>query len=642
MIRVLAAVARSIRNVAGPINMSYDKSQTGDISDAVQRYGGRQLQAITHVRGSMIVVAGPGSGKTTVITERIKYLIESAGVSPADILVITFTRAAAGEMEHRFRMLTCNREYPVRFGTFHSVFFWIIKTAYHMSGSNVITEDEKRNMAERLLAEMSLQYDNKEDIISDVLAQISYVKCDMIDIENYYSRNMPQDTFRALYQRFEADKKRMGKIDFDDMLVMCYQLLKEREDILGRCRQIFRYILVDEFQDSNRIQYEILKLLAKPDENVFVVGDDDQSVYGFRGARPEIMRQFKKDFPSCVHVTLGDNYRCDRRITASSAALIQKNKNRFDKALVSISDRDGRVCVVETKDTNEQNQAVLGEIRKNYARGIAYERQAVLYRTNIQPRRLVYKLDSYHIPYTLSDAVPNIFEHFVVRNMLDYMHAAAGDKSRAVFLRIMNKPGRYISRDMLMEDPIDYDALRWRLRNKAYAADNLDKLIADLKVIRKLKPYPALNFIRRFVGYDAYIKEYAEYRQIDVGEFYDILDEFAAMIADMESYGELFEFVEDYSEVIRKTKAQEKGRAGVALMTMHSAKGLEFDCVYIIDAVEGITPYKKAKLSAELEEERRMFYVAMTRARHELLIYTPRLVAGKTKSRSRYIAESGL
>lgn len=642
MTLVLAAAAKSTRNVVGLINMSYDKSQTGDISNALPGYGGQQLQAITHVQGSMIVVAGPGSGKTTVITERIKYLIESAGVSPADILVITFTRAAAGEMENRFRALTCNREYPVRFGTFHSVFFWIIKTAYHMNGSNVITEDEKRNIVERLLKELSLQYDNKEDIISGVLAQISYVKCDMIDIDNYYSKDMPQDMFRTLYKRLEAELKRMGKIDFDDMLVLCHELLKEREDILERCRQIFKYILVDEFQDSNRIQYEILKMLAKPDENVFVVGDDDQSVYGFRGARPEIMQQFKKDFPSCVHVTLGDNYRCDRRITELSAALIHNNKNRFGKSLVSTSDNDGRVCVIETKDANEQNQLVLEEIRKNCAKGIAYERQAVLYRTNIQPRRLVYKLDSYNIPYTLRDAVPNIFEHFVVRNMLDYMHATAGDRSRALFLRIMNKPGRYISRDMLMEDPIDYNALKGRLRNKSYAADNLDKLIADLNIIKKLKPYPALNFIRRFVGYDKYIKEYAEYRQMDAGEFYDILDEFASMISDMTSYGELFEFVEDYSEVIRKTKESDRERKGVSLMTMHSAKGLEFDCVYIIDAVEGITPYKKAKTPAELEEERRMFYVAMTRARHELMIYTPKLVAGKAKSKSRYIAESGL
>lgn len=602
-------------------------------------YSEQQRQAIRHVEGSMLVIAGPGSGKTTVITERIKYLIESAGVSPADILVITFTRAAAREMESRFHELIRGREYHVRFGTFHSVFFWIIKTAYNLNSSDVISDDEKKNVLERILKQISVQYDNKEDIISSVLAQISYVKCDMIDIANYYSKDMPEETFRILYRKLDAELRRMGKIDFDDMMVMCYDLLTKREDILERCRQIFRYVMVDEFQDSNRIQYEILKLLVQPTGNVFVVGDDDQSVYGFRGARPEIMQQFVKDFPNCGKVTLGDNYRCDMKITDAAAGLISKNKNRFQKNLKSQSRANGEVCVLAVKDGNEENQALINEIKKNCAKGIPLENQAVLYRTNLQPRRLVYKLDSYNIPYSISDSMPNIFEHFVVRNMLDYMHVAVGDMSRARFLRIVNKPGRYINRDVLLEDPVDYDALRWRLRDKDYAVDRLDKMMADLKVIKKLRPYPALNFIRNFVGYDDYLKEYAEYRQMEAGEFFDILDEFAAMIIDMTSFGELFEFVDDYAEVLKRQKTHIGTRNGLQLMTMHSAKGLEFDCVYIIDAVEGVTPHKKAKSASELEEERRMFYVAMTRARHKLVIFTPGMVAGKVKEKSRYVAD---
>lgn len=602
-------------------------------------YSEQQRQAIRHVKGSMLVIAGPGSGKTTVITERIKYLIESAGVSPADILVITFTRAAAREMESRFHELIRGREYHVRFGTFHSVFFWIIKTAYNLNSSDVISDEEKKNVLERILKQMSVQYDNKDDIISSALAQISYVKCDMIDIANYYSKDMPEETFRILYRKLDAELRRMGKIDFDDMMVMCYDLLTKREDILERCRQIFRYVMVDEFQDSNRIQYEILKLLVQPTGNVFVVGDDDQSVYGFRGARPEIMQQFAKDFPNCEKVTLGDNYRCDIKITEAAAGLISKNKNRFQKNLKSQSRANGEVCVLAVKDGNEENQALINEIKKNCAKGIPLENQAVLYRTNLQPRRLVYKLDSYNIPYSISDSMPNIFEHFVVRNMLDYMHVAVGDMSRARFLRIVNKPGRYINRDVLLEDPVDYDALRWRLRDKDYAVDRLDKMMADLKVIKKLRPYPALNFIRNFVGYDDYLKEYAEYRQMEAGEFFDILDEFAAMIIDMTSFGELFEFVDDYAEVLKRQKTHIGTRNGLQLMTMHSAKGLEFDCVYIIDAVEGVTPHKKAKSASELEEERRMFYVAMTRARHKLVIFTPGMVAGKVKEKSRYVAD---
>ncbi len=598
-----------------------------------------QKNATMHKEGACLVVAGPGSGKTTVITKRIKYLIESAGVSPADILVITFTRAAAFEMETRFKELSKGRDYHVRFGTFHSIFFWIIKTAYNLQNSSIIQEDEKRKMISNLMDRMSLSYDNKDDIVSDIIAQISLVKCDMLDIEDYYSTDMPAESFRQIYKGFEDEKRRRGFIDFDDMLVMCYELLSTRKDILDKCRSIFKYIMIDEFQDSNKIQYETIKLLAMPVGNIFAVGDDDQSVYGFRGARPEIMHRFMTDFPMADKIELGTNYRCDKSITFLSSRVIAGNSNRFKKKLVSTSSEDGIVSIISTKNIAEENAMVIKQIKDNVASGIPYERQAVLYRTNIQPRRLAYRLDSFNIPYTISDSLPNIFEHFIVANVLDYMKIAMGDTSRATFLRIMNKPSRYISRDVLLEEEIDYDKIRWRLRDKDYVVDNLDKFMADMKLIKKMRPYPALNFIRNGVGFDDYVKKYAEYRQLDSGELLDVLDEFAAMIKDVESYEALFEFIADYTEVMKKQQEKRKTAKGLNLMTMHSAKGLEFDCVYIIDAVEGICPYKKAKTSGELEEERRMFYVAMTRARHKLYIYTPKLVHEKAKESSRYVRE---
>ena len=565
------------------------------------RFNKGQSDAIKHTKGPMMVIAGPGSGKTTVITRRILYLIESAGVSPADILVISFTKAAALEMENRFKHLTQGNDYPVRFGTFHSIFFWIIKTAYNLNNSSIITEEEKRGIVEQIMRSMSMEYDNKEDIITSVLSQVSYVKCDMIDIDYYYSKDMPEEHFRKIYSLLEKEMKRRGKIDFDDMMVMCYELLGNRKDILEKCRRLFKYIMVDEFQDSNKIQYEIFRMLSMPANNVFVVGDDDQSVYGFRGARPEIMLNFKQDYPGTKIVYLGDNYRCDRLITKASDVVISENKKRFKKKLSSNSKEEGVVKVLVPKDVEEENLLLVKNIRENYANGIPYEKQAVIYRTNIQPRRLVYKLNQFNIPYTISDSMHNIFEHFVVKNVLDYMRIAMGDNSRGTFLRILNKPSRYISRDNLVEDPVDYDKLRWRLRDKDYAVDNLDKFVADMKLIKKMRPYPALNFIRKGVGYDAYIKDYAEYRQLDPGEFYDILDELATMIADMTSYGELFEFIEDYSKLLIKQQENNKIRTGVNLITMHSSKGLEYDCVHIIDAVEGVTPYKKAKTPRELE-----------------------------------------
>ncbi len=601
------------------------------------RFSKEQSVAIMHTDGPMMVIAGPGSGKTTVITRRIKYLIESAGVSPADILVITFTKAAAAEMEQRFKAITSGEKYQVRFGTFHSVFFWIIKRAYNLGNSSVISEIEKRKLLDNIIISMSLDYDNREDIISSILSQISLLKCNMVDVENYYSTDMPENQFREIFRRFEKEMKRIGKIDFDDMMVMCYELLLKRADILEQLRNIFKYILVDEFQDSNRLQYEILKLLGKPAENVFIVGDDDQSVYGFRGAKPEIMQSFTKDFKDVKIAYLSDNYRCGRNISQASINVITENTNRFKKRLASTSQTDGLVKILYPLDARDESLLIIKSIKEHYEKGIPYDKQAVLYRTNNEPRMLVYKLNEFNIPFTISDNMPNIFENFVIKNVLDYINMALGDRSRNTFLRVMNKPSRYISREILWEEQIDYNKLISRLSGKEYVIENLCKLQADLKLIARMKPYAALNFIRKAVGYDSYIKDYCDYRQLDSIEFYDLLDTFAGLIQDMNSFGEMFEYIQNYGEIISRQQYEAMDKTGVRLMTMHSSKGLEFDVVYIIEAVDGIIPYKKAKTKAEKEEERRMFYVAMTRAREELYIYCPRTVLGKDKRASIFI-----
>ena len=625
MTLVLAEAAKSTRSAVGQTNMKYSKEQS---------------DAIMHVEGPMLVVAGPGSGKTAVITRRIKYLIESAGVNPADILVITFTRAAANEMENRFKSMMEDNYYPVRFGTFHSIFFWIIKTAYNLDNSSVISESEKRIMIERLVKDISSKQkynllDNKEDIIGSIISQIGIVKSDMLDVDNYYSSDLPENIFRQIYKAY-ASMRRDGKIDFDDMQVMCYQLLTSRNDILSRCNNIFKYIMVDEFQDSNKIQYEIFKLLLGERKNAFVVGDDDQSVYGFRGARPEIMRQFAKDFSDTKMVFLGKNYRSDSGITRASAAIINGNKNRFEKKLHSQSSNEGLVKIQLTKDQQEEYKLVLSNIDRHVKSGIPLEKQAVIYRTNLQPRRLALSLNRMGIPYTMNDLLPNIFENYFVRSMIDYMRVAAGDTSRGAFLRIMNKPGRYLSRDVLVKDPIDYDDIRWRLRYKQYIVDKLDKLVADLKLLKKMKPYAAVNFIRKGIGFDDYVSWYCGERNIDQSEIEELMEELSEMVYNMESYGELFEFIAEYGDILKNSNKVCREKRGLNLMTMHGSKGLEFDVVYIIDFVEGIVPYKKAKTAEELEEERRMMYVAMTRAKHELYIYSPMHKGSKDCTISRF------
>ncbi len=598
-----------------------------------------QKKAVLHKDGPCLVLGTPGSGKTTVIVNRIKNLIEKYNVNPAEILVITFTRAAALSMQERFLKMMGGNNCRVRFGTFHSFFFWIIKTAYHMDSSAVISEDEKRNIIRKIIMSFNMEYENSEDIITSAIRQIGIVNCDMIDIEAYYSKDMPEAMFRELYKRYEAEKKRIKKLDFDDMLNMCHELLKERQDILSHIRRLYKYILVDEFQDTNRIQYEILKMIVHPADNLFAVGDDDQSIYGFRGARPDIMLGFTDEFKGAEIITLGINYRCPDIITQASSRLIKKNKKRFDKVLTSDKRNSGEIIVEFPKDVKNENEMIVSRIKEAHVSGVPYEEIAVLYRTNLNPRRLIYKLREYNIPFFINDTIPNIFEHFTVEAILAYIRFSLGENERRLFLKFMNKPVRYISRAMLTEETVELSELLNKTAGKEYLRVNVKILKNQLETIRRLNPYAAVNYIRKAVGYDDYIEEYADKRNIDSDELFDIMDEFQSMVKDFSNYEDMFSFIDDYTALLKEKagRINNDKKNAVNLMTMHGAKGLEFTEVHILDCVESMMPYKKSKTPAEIEEERRMFYVAVTRAKYSLYLYAPKLFGKKEGVPSRFI-----
>ena len=321
-----------------------------------------QETAIEHVKGPMIALAGPGSGKTTAMVYRIKYLIEKAGVNPANILVITFTRASAKEMEERFHRLTKENIYPCTFGTFHSVFFYILRLAYGYNAGNILTEEEKYNLIRDLIRKKQIECEDEEELVQSVIREIGTMKGDMISLENFYSGCLGEEVFREVYREYEDIVTSKGKLDFDDMMVYCYELLKERQDILQGLQRRYQYILVDEFQDINKIQYEITKMLARPENNIFIVGDDDQSIYGFRGARPEIMLHFKDDYPDVVTTLLDVNYRCSRNITEGAVRLIGHNQTRFDKKIVSFKDYVEPIHIHHMNTLAEENNHVLKHI----------------------------------------------------------------------------------------------------------------------------------------------------------------------------------------------------------------------------------------------------------------------------------------
>lgn len=401
-----------------------------------------QREAVEHVDGPCLVLAGPGSGKTTVITCRTRYLIEQAGIHPEHILVITFTRAAAGEMKERFLNMMQGVTTPCTFGTFHSVFFQILRRAYGYRGEQVLSEDGKRQILKGIIQEMELEYEDEEEFIRQIMQEITLVKSEYIDLQHYYSTSCGEEEFRSVYRRYEERLQKERRIDFDDMLVYTYELLKERPDILAMWQKKYQYILIDEFQDINRIQYEIIRMLAGKPANLFIVGDDDQSIYRFRGARPEIMLGFPEDYPTAKRILLNVNYRSGREIVEGGLRMIGNNTRRFAKNIQSEQPYMHPIVIHELKSNREESHDVLEKIRAYQAKGIPYREMAVIVRTNMDARQMVGQLMEYNLPFQMRDHLPNCYEHWIARQIIAYVRIAMGSRERADYLLIWNRPKR--------------------------------------------------------------------------------------------------------------------------------------------------------------------------------------------------------
>ena len=603
-----------------------------------------QQRAIKWYTGPLLVLGTPGSGKTTVILNRVRELVAEHGVIPRQILVITFTKAAAVSMKQRYEAME-HASGGVQFSTFHAFFYWIIRTAYKLPLDSLLPEEDKKHWIRAILSGISPDYGSNEEVLSSVLKQMDILTNDMIELSDYYSTDLPAEEFRRLVRLYQGKKRDAKKIDFNDMMKMCYELLKERPDILERIREMYPFVMVDEYQDTNRIQYEILKLLVHPRDNLFAVGDDDQSIYGFRGARPDIMLSFRDEFPKGEVITLSVNYRCPGNVTSVGAKLIGHNKKRYVKELraAKAASADTRVRLRYTRDDKEEHTKIIKDIQAALGRGVPYEEIAVLFRTNRDPQRLSFRLRDAAVPYVIRDVLPNLFNHPFVAPVMDYLYFATGDMTRARFLRIMNKPVRYIRRDLLNTEQVDLTRLIEKVHGQDYLERNLQKLLSDLRRIRKLPPAAAINYIRKAMQYDSWLEEETEKRSIDTEEAMDNLDELQSMAEPYQTIEEFFEYAEAYQELLkeenRKRENRENSHHGVQLMTLHSAKGLEFQEVYILDCVDGSIPHKKSKTPAAMEEERRLFYVGITRASEHLTIYAPKMIGKRAVRPSPFLEE---
>lgn len=597
---------------------------------------------MTHKTGPCQVLAGPGSGKTLTIVNRVRFLIETCRVKPEDILVITFTRFAAAEMRSRLSALM-GREVPVTAGTFHGIYYGILKWAYHLGPQNILSEEEKYRILQEAVRGKEIEAADEEDFLRDIAAEIGKVKNNRISPEEYEPSRCSAENFCEIYHGYETRRKSLRKIDFDDMLSVCCELFTSRPDLLELWQKKFKYILIDEFQDINRVQYDVIRMLALPENNIFAVGDDDQAIYGFRGADPQIMFRFLKDYPQAVQIILGNNYRSSGNIVRNSLKMIGHNEQRFPKKLSAVRERGECLHIQEAKDPTEEAQYVASEIERAIKGGVAAEEIAVLFRIHTDARAVAEELIDRHIPFQMREHLPNIYNHFIAKDIQAYFRLAMGSGSRGDLLQVMNRPKRYIARDSVSDKGVSFEAIKNFYCDKDWMLDRIDQFEWDLKMLSRMAPYAGIQYIRKKIGYDEFLKLYAGSHAgagADRPDSCEILAELEEASRPYASAEEWFRHIGEYTETLRrKEKERSEEREGVRLMTLHAAKGLEFHTVFLIGANEGCIPYKKVRTDAGTEEERRLFYVGMTRAQDVLKISYVKTKNGKESSPSRFIEE---
>lgn len=602
-----------------------------------------QQKAVCHETGPMLVLAGPGSGKTTVLLCRISRLLERGLAKPQEILALTFSKAAAEEMKSRFENL--NGASGVSFGTFHSIFFRILRSRYGWNVEQIFQEEERRSILRNSIEAEKWDIPDLEEYISQFFSQLSLMNSELEQPNRFTPVGMPVEEFRKLYRAYEGYKERHEKLDFDDMLTQCYQLLREDVAVREYWQRKYKFILVDEFQDVNQAQFACLQILAEKHQNLFVVGDDDQSIYAFRGARPDFLLHFPTLYPAAKKVTLNTNYRSTERIVNLAERVIGNNEVRFVKNMKGIGEAGDKVTFFLAEDAAKEAAHIAEKIGRLLDEGVPLTEIAVIYRTNLQGGAFARELYKRGIPYDLRDNSGNVYEHWVAKDLLAYLLLAENEESDSALRRILNKPKRYIGKDLLAEaETMPYTLLRSFFvcpSLKGWQEENLENLRIDLNQIRKRTPYDALKYIRKVIGYDEYLEEFAAYRRTSAQVLQEIADEImetAKDCADVRSFREQLERL----SLQMKEQSRKKGqkRNGVALMTMHGAKGLEFRAVFLPSLVEGIVPHEKGMDT--VAEERRLFYVAMTRASEKLCLSAILQRYEKERKPSRFLAEMGL
>ncbi|WP_026651172.1 ATP-dependent helicase [Butyrivibrio proteoclasticus] len=576
-----------------------------------------QAKAISHVSGPAMVLAGPGSGKTFVIVQRLINLITSCNIEPSSILVITFTKAAAIEMQQRFLKITDSSYPEVNFGTFHSVFYQIIRQSKSQSEKSpeIVNETFKIKLLRDILEDIkfrenlsSFEYDITDEAVKEIIQRIGKIK-NTLEPDFEQVSNIPyKEYFKRIFDSYNKALIEYGKIDFDDMLLRCLKLLKENPIVLRKWQERFKFFLIDEYQDINPVQSAIIDLLCQGNMNLFVVGDDDQSIYGFRGSNPEIMLSFYERYSSFnpKRVELDVNYRCGKDILKAALCVIGDNKNRFKKSLhADDKSPSGLVSARRYKTNNDQIQDMVRVFKEDIENIGTY---AVIFRTNQEAMNMAAVFRMMDIPTSLDEASRDIFSYDSVITIINYLKFATGHNEREIYLKIINKPMRFISRESARKDKVTEGDVLEYYRGNYRKQDDVKKFFHQLNMIAHMRPALSIRYIRREMGID---KLFSKDKDI-----LDKVSEIAREYSDMEGF---LKFIAEREKSDRSATRRRNGNC-LKLLTMHGSKGLEFDNVWIPNLNEGIIPSRSAVEPPELEEERRILYVGMTRAKRKLFL----------------------
>lgn len=609
-----------------------------------------QQKAINHTKGPALVLAVPGAGKTTVLIHRTNHLITDCKVNPERVLSITFSKASAMDMKDRFT--ASFPEIPlniVKFSTIHAFCFSLIR---EFSFINRITyrliEDEKNsvnkyNLLKKIYLEVNKEYITEEKLDS-LLNTIGYIKNMMITPEFYKKNNKIEiDNFIDIYKIYEDFKKKNILIDFDDMLTISLEILSQNKYLLDKYRAKYDYYQLDEGQDTSKIQLTIIKLLAMPNNNLFIVADDDQSIYGFRGAFPKGLLEFEKEYSNGKLYFMEKNYRSTKNIVSICNKFIKANKERYKKEISTDNDFLEPIDIIKVKNIKDQYKILLDDLI-----GRDMSKCCVLYRNNLSSVGLIETLERNNISFFMRDTKLRFFNHWMLLDVINFMKFAEDTSNMELYEALYYKTNGYISKKHInFAKTLDYrvsvfDRIVEYPGLNEYYKRTLRELKLDFKKVSKLKPYDAIEYIEKDLKYDEYLKE----NSIKFGYTYDTIKTILFYLKSISRKSlNLVDLLGRLKHLQFLSLNSKNNKGALTLSTIHSAKGLEFDRVYMVDLVEGDFPSISSIEAIEkgnmepLEEERRLFYVGMTRAKFHLSLFTAKSLGDKVLEPSRFLNE---